>query len=252
MDVGLRFLNGALMLALPVALAALLVHRLDGRLRLLGVGAVTFIVAQIVHLPLLKGLTGLFRATGSPVGPEHTLLFNAIVLGLAAGVCEEGARWLGYRFLAADARRWEDALLLGAGHGGTEAMILGVLVIVGTVRTIASTVPPETETAVRLVAGLTWTVSTSLLGAIERLFALCNHLAMSVLVLQAFVRRAWIWLLAAIGWHAVLDGTAVYFAPKLSALALEGVLGVFALAALAVVFALKPRAPAPAVTQGGT
>jgi uncharacterized membrane protein YhfC len=251
MDVGLRFLNGALMLGLPVALAALLVHRLDGRLRLFGVGAATFILSQVVHLPLLQGLTGLFRATGSPVGPGHTLLFNAVVLGLAAGVCEEGTRWLGYRFLVPDARRWEDALMLGAGHGGTEAMILGGLVILGTARALAWTAPPETETAVRLVAGLAWTVSTSLLGAVERVFALCSHLAMSVLVLQSFVRRAWVWLLAAIGWHAVLDGTAVYFAPTLSALALEGVLGVFALAALAIVFALRPRERRPAATHRG-
>jgi len=36
------------------------------------------------------------------------------VLGLTAGLCEESARYIGYRWLIKQARRWRDALMLGA------------------------------------------------------------------------------------------------------------------------------------------
>jgi uncharacterized membrane protein YhfC len=226
MDASIRLLNGALMIVLPLALATVLARRLGAPWPLFGVGAITFIGSQVVHLPLLQGLTRLFRATGSPVSVEHTLLFNAIVLGLAAGLCEEGARWLGYRFLVPNARRWRDALMLGAGHGGAEAIALGTLVVVTGLRTLTMATVPHGE--------------PSLLGALERVFALCSHLAMSVLVLQAFLRRTWLWLAAAIVWHALLDGSTVYFGPKLSRAALEGVIGLFALVSVGIVFALRP------------
>jgi uncharacterized membrane protein YhfC len=62
------------------------------------------------------------------------LFIFAVVFGLAAGVCEEGSLYLVYRYLlaASDAhvdRRWKAAVSLGAGHGGCEAIMLGVIVL---------------------------------------------------------------------------------------------------------------------------
>jgi uncharacterized membrane protein YhfC len=83
-----------------------------------GWGAVTFIGAQLVHLPLLRFLTLWLR--GVMTGPfviEHLLVINAVILGLAAGLCEEGARWFAYRFIVPEARSWPQGLMLGAGQG---------------------------------------------------------------------------------------------------------------------------------------
>ena len=48
-----------------------------------------------------------------------------------------------------------------------------------------------------------------LLGAVERVFTLIIHISLSILVLQAFVRRNIMWLFAAIGWHTLVNAVAV-------------------------------------------
>lgn len=220
----MRGLNALLMIALPLALGAVLARRFRLPWSLFGWGAVTFLGSQVVHLPLLWLLTrGLRGIVTGPFVIEHALLINAVILGLAAGLCEEGARWVGYRWLVPWARRWPEGLMLGAGHGGAEAIILGGLAGLALLHPAPA------------AAGL-----MPLLGTVERLFALCDHLALSVLVLQVFVRGRWYWLALAVGWHALLDGSSVYFSPKLSPLALEGVLGCFGVASLVIVFWLRP------------
>jgi uncharacterized membrane protein YhfC len=244
MDVTLRLLNAGLMMALPLVLGALLARRYGVGWSLFGWGAVTFVGSQVVHLPLLQGLTIALRDAAAL--KAHALLVNAIILGVAAGVCEEGARYVGYRYLVPEARSWAKALMLGAGHGGTEALVLGGLSGAAALRTIASgtsfwdvtALAAAPTTALFLPAGLV----VPLLGAVERLFALADHLAMSVIVLQVFLRRSWRWLLAAIGWHAALDGVAVYGAATVAPVALEGILGLFAVASVAIVVWLRPRA----------
>jgi uncharacterized membrane protein YhfC len=245
MDALIRLLNAGLMIALPLALGVVVARHYGVPWTLFGWGAVTFAGSQVVHLPLLQVLTLALRGVDDPAVREHTILANALILGVAAGVCEEGARYLGYRYLVPGARSWEQGVMLGTGHGGTEAIILGAITGVATLRMMAGD-PAMPEVAALAAAPTTMralpdTPLAPLLGAVERLFAITNHLALSVMVLQAFVRGSWRWLLAAIGWHAALDGSSVYLASRLSPLALEAVLGGFAVAALGILGRLRPR-----------
>src|SRR5688572_30652271 len=110
-------LNFLLMIALPILLGAFLARRLGVRWSLFGIGAVTFIASQVVHLPLNAGLTALFANQILPNPPlVWKLPFNAIVLGLTAGLCEEIARYVVYRRWIKSARTWREALMFGAGH----------------------------------------------------------------------------------------------------------------------------------------
>lgn len=231
METGIRALNALLMIILSLALGACLARRYRVSWRLFGWGAVTFIGAQLVHLPLLRILTQSLR--GVVTGPfviEHALLINAVILGLLAGLCEEGARWLAYRFIVPEARSWPQGLMLGAGHGGAEAIILGALAGYSLVYAIIAGAVPAGHSL------------RPLLGTAERVFALADHLALSVLVLQVFVRGRLRWLVIAIVWHALLDGVSVYASGHLSAPALEGVLACFGVASVAIVVALRPAA----------
>lgn len=97
------------------------------------------------------------------------------------------------------------------------------------------------------------------MGTLERVLAIANHLAMTVLVLQVFKRNNLLWLAAAIGWHAALDAVTVYVQSQVvpalgmvpGSLVTEGVVLLFAMASVAPIWALRePYVPAPAPVPG--
>lgn len=247
-------LNFLLMLSLPFLLAAFLARRLGTRWGLVWVGAVTFIASQIVHIPLLRflGQLGILKAAAS----GWPLVWYAIMLGLMAGLCEELARYLVLRFWLKRDRSWRAALMFGAGHGGAEAFILGLITAAGTLNLfVASNVDPARlgVTAAQLPAlqrqlAAFWSapVLFPLLGAFERILALSTHLFLAVVVMQAFTRNNILWLLAAILWHALTDAVAVYVVATWGAIPTEAAIAVLALVGLALMFALRQPEPLPA------
>lgn len=257
-------LNFLLMIAMPLALGAWLARRPGLTWRLFLVGGVTFILSQVVHIPLNLGITLAFRQNLLPSPPAaYHLLFNAVVLGATAAFCEELARYFMLTFPLRDVRGWAKAIMFGAGHGGFEAIILGILAGVSYVNLILirqnpallNMVPAEQLAVAQSQVEAYWSAPwyMSLMGAVERAFALCLHLSLSVLVMTTFLRgqRRWLWL--AIGWHWLVDGVAVYALPTLGALATEGIIGVMALISLGIVFALRrfelPSSPSPAPSE---
>jgi uncharacterized membrane protein YhfC len=244
-------LNFILMILLPILLGLLLARRLGTKWGLYVIGAITFVASQIIHIPLNNGLTALFAQKILPAPPDvWKLPFNAVVLGLTAGLCEEIARYLVYRYWIKSARTWRAALMFGAGHGGIEAIILGGLAGVAFINFVAlrnvdvATLPVPVNQQVLAAKQIAayWSLPwyTSLLGAVERAFTLCFHLSAAVMVLQVFRRRNILWLGAAILWHAALDAAAVFAVGTWGPYWTEAIVGAFAVASLIVIFALRP------------
>lgn len=250
-------LNAFLMIAAPVALWLWLRRRWPEAFtwRLIVVGALMFILSQVVRLPLLGGLTALFQAGALPgPPPELSLVFNVVVLSLTAGIFEESARYAGYRWLIRDARAWKQGVVYGAGHGGIEAIIFGALAAT-TVATIislqnvdVSTLPLSPEQQALTARQITefWSAPwyLTLLGWVERVFALCLHLSLSVMVLQVFTRGQWRWLFLAMGWHALINAGAVTVLQAYGPLASEAALAVAALLSLMIIFNFQRVSPA--------
>ncbi len=263
METAIRGLNAGLMIALGLALGAWLARRRKMPWGLFGIGAATFVVSQIGHIPfnglvLSRVLDGLgwvdMASTGSLIGVSA-------LLGLSAGIFEEGARYLMYRFWAKKARSWDEALMIGAGHGGIEAILLGLLAAYALLQVLAlrgvdlsTVVPAEQVEIARLQVEAYWAAPwyASLLGAVERAFAICLHLSLSVLVLQCFTRREWFWLPLAIGWHALVDGVALVAVQRLGPYWTEGLVGVMAVISLGILFALRPKAEPGGVLTGSS
>lgn len=251
---GLLTINALVMLIAPLALGIWLASRWRAPWRLFGVGAVTFFLAQVGHIPFNQWVL-------NPLLPEPQgfgrILLSAVLLGLSAGLFEESARYLVYRFWLREARTWRDGMMFGAGHGGLEAIILGLLALVGVFNTYlivsgqaAQMVGPGqaeqlSAAEAQIAAILSLPRYNLLLGGAERLFALVTHLALALLVLQVLVRGNHWWLGAAVGWHTLLNAVAVVGAfSGWTPLAIEGALGLLALGSLAIIRALyNPPTP---------
>ncbi len=204
------------------------------------VGVLTFLGAQVIHLPLNRLLSDAGLLAEDPA--SGSLLATALILGLTAGLTEELARAAGYAIVKR-ARRYEDGIMMGLGHGGIEAMIIGVLVAAGASSLWLAregVLPPIELTAEQsAVLGQQLTLLNSsptvaFVPLVERLIALILHVSLSIMVLMAFARRNWIYVGAAIVVHAAVDFLAVVATAQLESTWL--VEGLFALAVAPVAF----------------
>jgi uncharacterized membrane protein YhfC len=81
----------------------------------------------------------------------------------------------------------------------------------------------------------------ALMGFVERVFAICLHVSLSVLVLYAIVYGKPLWFWLALLWHALVDAVAVYVVQEVGILAVEGIIAIFALISLWMVWMMRGR-----------
>lgn len=245
------------MVLLPIVLWVIFTQRLNLSWKLVLAGGLTFIASQILHIPLVAAL-GTWMS-------GNTLLVNALVLGLLAGIFEETARYILFKFILKKTRTWQGAVLVGLGHGGTEAVLLGIAAGAAfftmlTYRTIdlatLPSIPPEQLELAKQQVAAYWAapIYMPLLGFVERIFAMSLHVCLSVMVLLAVTinKPAWFW--AALLWHALVDAVAVYTIQYISAAGVEALIAIFAIISVALVFRLRPMFPMeqPASSTGAS
>lgn len=241
-------------LVLVIGLGVYLTRSFNLGWRLFWIGAALLVISQILHIPFNIFLNRLFRDGVLPSPTEEgQLIFSALVVGLSSGLFEELTRYAGLRWWAKEARSWSRGLLFGSGWGGMEAIIFFVLplslnfIAYSALQTqdLSTLVPPEQLTP--LQEGLTsfWSVSwyDSLLGAVERIFVLPVQISWTILVLQLFIRRQSRWLWIAIGMHALLDAAVVLSVSLWGIYATEGIVGIFTIASLGILYALRQEEP---------
>ena len=232
------------MTLLPIIATIYLSRKFKLSWKLFLAGGLTFIASQILHIPLVLALTSTMLSWG--------IIPYAIVLGLLAGIFEETARYILFKFIRKDSKTWNEGVFIGLGHGGTEAIIFGILAAVGFFTMLAyrsmdlSTIPSipadQLELAKQQVAAYWSTpVYMTLLGVVERIFAICLHISLSVMVLYSIVNKKPVWFWIALLWHAIVDAVTVYLIQQISMLALEGIIGIFAIISLGIVFWMKPK-----------
>lgn len=231
------------MIILPVVVWIYFTRKFSLSWKLVLAGGLTFIASQILHIPLVVGMNG-FLGT-------MPLLVNAIILGLLAGVFEETARYILFKFILKNSRSWKEGVLVGLGHGGTEAALIGISAALTLVNMIAyryidlstvPSIPPEQlELAKQQVAAF-WATQPymAFVGLFERVFAMCLHISLSVLVLYGLVSKQHKWFWIALLWHAVVDAVAVYVGQTVGVMQTEFLVAVFALISLWVVRAVNP------------
>lgn len=256
----LMSLEVIVMIGLPIAAILLLRRRWGLPLSLALAGAATFILSQVLHIPATAYIFGsLFPLQFYP------LIVQAIALGLSAGLFEEIARYLVYRFWRKEARSWREGVFFGLGHGGVEAILTGLLVAVTLINVVIVTTAEDPaalgipESALQQVEEF-WALPLymPLLAVAERIMALILHMSLSTLVLLSVVgdgtrRRPPLWpLFAAILWHAFGNAVAVYVHQSWGPIAVEGALFVIALLSIGILWLTYQKLPVkPEVAEAG-
>ena len=198
-----------LMIFFPLALGWWIRRRYRVGWGIFWAGAATFILSQIVHLPLNWALGLLGGGRGVALWPLAAI---ALVAGLSAALCEEGARWIVLSFFLKQVRRWDQGLQYGAGHGGVEAIIFGVLALMSFVSMIVLRLNPamlnlagaaaeQAQAQMAQYWATPWYMS--ILAGFERVCAITLQIAMALLVVRSVARRQPLYLLAAIGLHTL-------------------------------------------------
>jgi len=249
-------------IAVPLVLAWRFIRKFKTGWKFFFVGVATFVGSQVVHLPLVFGLTAYFKTPAAPqISAGFAPIFNGIVLGLLAGICEETARWVGYRLMKGKANSFGGALTLGSGHGGVESIFVGLSVLVSFVTMLAlqnggsaiSSVLPADQAALLADQVTTFWAQpwySPLFGAFERLTAITLHITLSVMVLQSVTRRSAGWFIGAVLYHALIDFLAVYLVSlNWSTLAIEAVFGIFMLINIGWLFRFGRQAKPPEAQQ---
>jgi uncharacterized membrane protein YhfC len=247
----------------PLALAVYVSRRLHVRWRYFWYGVAVFAAVQLfTRVPAVYVIQ---RLIAPQLKSSQTFLWVWLfILALTAGLFEEVGRYFGYRiFMGKEEKTWPKGVLYGIGHGGLESIVLvGLLssalslVNILVIQSLDITkLPAAQQTTLHdqfatLAAQPAW---LPLLGGYERLCAIAFHIAMSIVVLQAFRRGQIRWLWCAVGLHFLFDFGAVALAtglPKLApgldatavALIAEGWVTLFAGLSLWLIFALQDDA----------
>ncbi len=214
-----------LMIFIPVALAAGLRRIWTAPWILFGVGCLTFLLSQVIHLPLNQWLADIGLLPGT-VSPDPPIGQTAVVAGLTAGLCEELVRAAGFAVLRKLRAAWTEiphAILLAFGHGGIESMITGGVI---TAATVSSLIPflhadisklglpaDQTEMLRLQLEQLSLYPWSGGYAVVERVLAISAHTVFSLMIWKAVsggLGRNWFYLPLAVLYHAGVDAGAVW------------------------------------------
>lgn len=226
-----------LSIVLPLVLAIILHKKLRFAWKSVFVGALIFLVFQILtRIPLLGYLQqNLWYQVFSTSYP----LISGLLIALSAGLFEEIGRYVGFRFFLQKHLDWESGIAYGIGHGGLESLLIGTAFLNYLVYSIlinAGKAPPQLSKSV--ISALVDTApSLFVVGGIERVLAFIVQIGFSLVVLYGIKSKKGLFLLLAIALHTLLDFGAVMFAGN--TLVVETYLAVFA--AVSLVWIVKSK-----------
>ena len=228
-------------------------RRLPVRWSTWGWGALAFVLSQAVRLPLLLGLTLVLNPIFKGTDPGAVFWLNLVVLAGTSGLFEETARYVVLRWWTRGARRWHDALMFGAGHGGIEAILIfgfsaaSAFVLLATGDQILAALRQSNPTQATAVAAQLESLRTLqpwgiLAGLWERVLAITLHIALSIMVLRAVRERRLRWWALAVLWHDLVNAIALIAARYGGTLAAELTLTALSIGSLLVILRSRDKA----------
>lgn len=222
-------------IGLPILLGYLVIRRYHVEWKILGVGVLAYMLAQVVQSPIYQAITGIEQYQTILTAWPSTLVI--ILFGFLASLIENLARFGSFWLVRQRVRAWGTGLALGAGHGGIEMLLVGFQFLINFIFAISVTtqgtaslqITPEEAATLNSQIDAFWALPwyLPLSSALQRLSAFSLQMALSVMMWVAFSRRKWVFLAAVLLWHTAMNavaGTISYAMPNaLNSLLLIGV-----------------------------
>jgi len=189
---------GLLEIIYPIALAFHVKRRLNTDWGIFFIGCAMFL-ASLIRIPLNSYAT--MAILGAGLGQATMMLLSAFP-SLTAGVFEEGARYIAYRFLIKE-HTLENGVMYGAGHGGIESIfVVGISVLSTGVIILTN---PSLFPAWQLQGLAATPLYLPFVGFYERFMTIIIQIGLSLMVLESFRRNDLRYLAAAVLLHFVID-----------------------------------------------
>lgn len=214
-------------------------------------GTLLFIVFSLIVETVMHSIVLGADPTVSPIY-QNKLLYT-LYAGFAAGVLEETARLLGFKFVisVSEKESIDTGISYGLGHGGIESIIFGGLPAIsnvvmafmynsGKLDSIRDTLAADELES--LNEGIEVLTSTQpymfLMSGFERIVVFVLQISLSLLVLKAVSQKKWLYFLYAVLIHAGVDMITVFCSREgiTNIFLIEGILAAAAAASAAAAF----------------
>lgn len=149
------------------------------------------------------------------------LIIMSLYVGLRTGIFESGITYIGVKYLKLSSMSWNDAVAMGVGFGGAEAIVLGALSLLSMIIFLAE---PLQFYQLPLASQDQFALAFIPIPVIERLFTLFIHIFTVVLAVYAVKLHDWRWLALSMGLKTITDGALPIFGYYLSGMGAYAVL----------------------------
>lgn len=204
-------INIIISIGLPIGVLVYIIVKRREYLKSYLIGALIFFLSQVVlRLPILNFLS--VNADWYIMLSSIYPILYSIILGLSAGIFEEVGRFWGFKVGLKKNRTYKDGLAFGVGHGGIEAILItGISSISNLIAVISLHNGSFNSINYGMTAEEAIVVYGSLrglevlTGGFERLFAMCIHIGMTIMILYGINKSKKRYLLFAIIIHGIVD-----------------------------------------------
>ncbi len=231
----------------PIALTIYFYRKESISMKSLFVGVLSFTITQIIiRIPLLQVL----QTTAWYQNLATTNLFlTSLILAFSAGLFEETGRFLGFKWPLKNQMEWKDGIAFGIGHGGMEALYIGLgsvnnIIISLAINSgtydslIAKQLPSETADFIK--EQLISTPPTAFLaGGLERLFTIFVQIGLTMLVLYGVRNRKYVYFIYSILLHTLINLPLPFLLQYLGIWGTEAIIAVLAI--LSIILTFKAR-----------
>jgi uncharacterized membrane protein YhfC len=203
-------------IGLPILADVWMTKNLGLSWRVITLGALAYFVVQALMTFVFSGLFALVENGTLDLADQSFFFVQLAMSILFTALLGVLIRWGGMKYSKQPLTNLEAAYGIGLGYGGIESIVRVGIPLLVTFITMLSNINIDTGAAT-LEPGMLeqlealWQVSpwVPLMGSLERIAALVMHLTVTILVLQFFTRKGFLWLAAAFGLEALVNGMIV-------------------------------------------